>query len=260
MILVTGPTGSGKTTTLYSMLNTLNDGSKKIITLEDPIEYMVSGLQQSQINYTKGYDYATGLKAILRHDPEVILIGETRDGETAQIALNAALTGHLVFTTLHTNGALEAIDRIINMGVKSYMLAPALTMVMGQRLVRKLCTCASRKPADYSETEQIKEGIKTITEIRPGLRTASGNALSFDGSVKHAVGCAECNGTGYKGRIAVVEILHISDELKKMISEGKSTLDIYAKAREAGFLTLQEDALIKVIDGLTTIEEMRRVV
>ncbi len=260
MVLVTGPTGSGKTTTLYSMLNTLNDGSRKIITLEDPIEYMVSGLQQSQINYTKGYDYAIGLKAILRHDPEIILIGETRDAETAQIALNAALTGHLVFTTLHTNGALEAIDRIINMGVKGYMLAPALSMVMGQRLVRKLCSCATRQPADYAQTQQIKEWIKKILEIRPWIRTVGWNPLEFDGSLMHPVGCAVCNGTGYKGRIAVVEILAISSELKVMITEGRSTFDIYAKARELGFLTLQEDTLIKVLDGLTTIEEMRRVV
>lgn len=260
LILVTGPTGSGKTTTLYSMLNTLNDGSRKIITLEDPIEYMVKGLQQSQINYNKGYDYATGLKAILRHDPEVILIGETRDAETAQIALNAALTGHLVFTTLHTNGALEAISRITNMWVQGYMLAPALSMVMGQRLVRKLCSCATRKPADYAEAEQIKETIKKITEIRPGCRTPSDNVLAFDGQIMQAVGCSQCNGTGYKGRVAVVEILHITDEIKQMIISGKSTLDIYAKAREWGFLTLQEDAIIKLVDGQTTMEEVRRVV
>lgn len=253
MILVTGPTGSGKTTTLYSMLNTLNDGERKIITLEDPIEYMVSWLQQSQINYSKGYDYGLGLKAILRHDPEVILVGETRTLETAEISINAALTGHLVFTTLHTNSAIEAISRILSMGVQPYMLAPALNMICGQRLVRKLCTCATKRDANYSESEEIKNTIRKINDVKPSLK------IERDGKIPVAVGCEKCNGQWYKWRIACVETLQITDTLKTMIIQGRTTLDIYGKVRETWYLTLQEDGMIKILRGMTTLEELRRV-
>lgn len=171
----------------------LNDGKRKIITLEDPIEYEVKGIQQSQINYSKGYTYEIGLKAILRHDPDIILIGETRSQETAEIAINAALTGHLVFTTLHTNSAIESIPRLTSMEVKPYMLAPALNLIVAQRLVRKICpNCGTKRDANYGEQAEIKETLKTISDLDPKF------AMPFDGKIPQAVGCDECNGSGYK--------------------------------------------------------------
>lgn len=253
MVLVTGPTGSGKTTTLYSMLNALNTGEKKIITLEDPIEYELDGIQQSQMNFKKGYTYEEGLKAILRHDPDVILVWEIRTLDTAEIALNAALTGHLVFSTLHTNSAVETISRMINLGVQGYMLAPALNLIIGQRLVRKLCHCAVKKPASFAEQEEVKQYIEKINAVQPTLN------LQFDGQLPHPVGCQDCNGDGYQGRIAIVETLEITEDLKNGIIAGKNALDIYAKARETGFITMKEDGVIKILEELTTLEELRRV-
>jgi type II secretory ATPase GspE/PulE/Tfp pilus assembly ATPase PilB-like protein len=168
--ILTGPTGSWKTTTLYTILTYLNDGRRKIITLEDPIEYEVNGIQQSQINYNKWYSYEVGLKAILRHDPDIILIWETRSKETAEIAVNASLTGHLVFTTLHTNAAIESIPRLWSMDVKSYMLAPALNLIIAQRLVRKVCpNCVTKREANYGEKSEIEESLKKIADIDPKL-------------------------------------------------------------------------------------------
>lgn len=192
MILISGPTGSGKTTTLYSMLQYLNDSRKKIITLEEPVEYEIPGIEQSQINSLKGYTYEEGLKSILRHDPDIILVGEIRTKETAEIALNAALTGHLVLSTIHTNSAVEAISRLVNLGIKPYMLAPALNMIIGQRLVRKLHTCATKREGTLPEQQDIKEAIRVINQIDPT------RILSFDGNVWDAVGCEECAKDGYK--------------------------------------------------------------
>ncbi|HMT01257.1 MAG TPA: GspE/PulE family protein [Candidatus Absconditabacterales bacterium] len=254
MILVTGPTGAGKTTTIYSMIDTLNNGRKKIITLEDPIEYEVPGLQQSQINYKKGYDYEQGLKAVLRHDPEVILVGEIRTLETADIAINAALTGHLVFSTLHTNSAIETVSRLLNMGVQTYMLAPAINLIVGQRLVRKLCHCAIKRESNFAESEEIKKVLEKIHDIKPT------KIIEFDGQIYHPVGCPDCNGEGYKGRIAIVETLEITEDIKQTIVESGKIIDIFAKARENGFLTLKEEGFIKMIDGQTTLEELRRVI
>ncbi|HKL43787.1 MAG TPA: GspE/PulE family protein, partial [Candidatus Absconditabacterales bacterium] len=252
--IFTGPTGSGKTTTLYTILNYLNDGKEKIITLEDPVEYELAGIQQSQINYNKGYTYAKGLKAILRHDPDIILVGETRDGETAEISINAALTGHKVFTTLHTNSAIEAIPRLINMGVKPYMLAPSLNLVVAQRLVRGLCPhCSTKRDANYAEKTEIQDNIKKITDANPNIK------LEFDGKVPQAVGCDKCNGSGYQSRIAIIETFKITDDIKKLIVEGRTGVDLYSKARENGYLTLREDGIIKMLKGETTLDEIRRV-
>ena len=252
--IFTGPTGSWKTTTLYTILSYLNDGKRKIITLEDPIEYEVKGIQQSQINYNKWYTYEIGLKAILRHDPDIILIGEMRSQETAEIAINAALTGHLVFTTLHTNSAIESIPRLTSMGVKSYMLAPSLNLIVAQRLVRKICPhCSTKRDANYAEQAEIQDTLKKIADLDPKL------AVSFDGKIPEIVGCNECNGTGYKWRFAVIETFEITDDMKKMIVDGKIGIDLYAKARENGFLTLQEDGIIKMMQGMTTLDELRRV-
>ncbi len=252
--IFTGPTGSWKTTTLYTILSYLNDGKRKIITLEDPIEYEVKGIQQSQINYSKGYTYEVGLKAILRHDPDIILIWETRSQETAEIAINAALTGHLVFTTLHTNSAIESIPRLTSMEVKPYMLAPALNLIIAQRLVRKICShCRTTRDANYSEQAEIKETLKKISDLDQKF------TIPFDGKIPEIVGCDECNGTGYKWRFAVIETFEITDDIKRMIVDGKIGVDLYAKARENGFLTLKEDGIIKMLQGNTTLDELRRV-
>ncbi|MFA7717613.1 MAG: GspE/PulE family protein [Candidatus Absconditabacterales bacterium] len=254
IIIFSGPTGCGKTTTLYSILNYLNNGKEKIITLEDPIEYEIPGIQQSQINYTKGYTYEVGLKSVLRHDPDIILVGETRTLETAEISINAALTGHLVFTTLHTNTAIEAITRLINMGIKPYMLAPSLNLVVSQRLVRKVCPyCATKKDPDYAESAEITEAIKRINDMDPTMK------LDFHRQIPQIVGCDHCNGTGYIGRVAIVEVFDVSEDIKKMIVEGKDAITIYAEARENGFLTMKEDGIIKMLEGLTTLDELRRV-
>ena len=254
MILMTWPTWSWKTTTLYSMLNTLNDWAKKIITLEDPVEYEVNWFQQSQINYKKWYDYAEWLKAILRHDPEVILVWEIRELETAQIAINAALTWHLVFSTLHTNSAIETLSRLVSMWVQAYMLAPALRLIVWQRLVRKLCHCATKRPATYAEAEEINLALKKIKDVRPSIKT------EFDGNVRHPVWCPDCNNDGYKWRIAITELFELNDDLKKRIIDWANALDIYAKAREMWYITMYEDWLIKAINWSTTLDELRRVV
>lgn len=254
MMLVTGPTGSGKTTTLYSILGYLNDGKEKIITLEDPVEYQVEWLQQSQINDSKGYSYELGLKAILRHDPDIVLVWETRTLETAEISISAALTGHSVFTTLHTNSAIESISRILSMGVKPYMLAPALNAILAQRLVRKVCPhCMVKREAAYAEKSEIEETIKKIKDMDPTFE------IEFDGNIPHSEGCDQCNGTWYKGRIAILEMLDVTDEIKTMIIEGRSTIDIYGQARQQWFLTLKEDGVVKLIQGKTTLDELRRV-
>ncbi len=252
--IFTGPTGSWKTTTLYTILAYLNDGKRKIITLEDPIEYEVKGIQQSQINYNKWYTYEIGLKAILRHDPDIILIWETRSQETAEIAINAALTGHLVFTTLHTNSAIESIPRLSSMEVKPYMLAPALNLVVAQRLARKVCpNCVTRIDPNYSEKAEIDEVIKNLHDLDPTIKIES------TGKIPHAVGCEQCNGSGYKWRIAIIETFEITDEIRRMIVEWKIGIDLYAKARENGFLTLKEDGMMKMLNWETTIDEIRRV-
>jgi len=252
--IFTGPTGSWKTTTLYTILSYLNDGKRKIITLEDPIEYEVKWIQQSQINYSKWYTYEIWLKAILRHDPDIILIWETRSQETAENAINAALTGHLVFTTLHTNSAIESIPRLTSMEVKPYMLAPALNLIVAQRLVRKVCpNCVTKRDANYGEHAEIAETLKKISDLDPKF------TVPFDGKIPEVVGCDQCNGSGYKWRIAVIETFEITDDIRRMIVDGKIGVDLYAKVRENGFLTLREDGIIKMIQGDTTLDELRRV-
>jgi type II secretory ATPase GspE/PulE/Tfp pilus assembly ATPase PilB-like protein len=222
--------------------------------LEDPIEYEMSGIQQSQIDYTKNYDYEMGLKAILRHDPDIILVGETRSQETAEISINAALTGHLVFTTLHTNSAIASIGRLTSMDVRPYLLAPALQMVLGQRLIRKVCPhCATKRQASYAEDEEIKKTIATLQHL--------GNIPipAYEGTLIQANGCEQCNHTGYIGRMAILELLEITEEIRKLIVDQGTDFEIFAKARENGFITMQEDGILKVLHGLTTIDEVHRV-
>ena len=194
------------------------------------------------------------LKSILRHDPDVILIWETRSLETAEIGINAALTWHLVFTTLHTSSAIESISRLLNMWVKSYMLAPSVNLIVGQRLVRKLCThCTTKKKANYAEIEEIQESIDKINQV------IQNSNIIFDGNINTSIGCDKCNWTWYIWRLAITEVLEITEEMKSMIWESKSNFWLYGKAREWWFLTMKEDWMLKLLDWQTTLEELRRV-
>lgn len=254
IIIFTWPTGSGKTTTLYTILNYLNNGKEKIITLEDPIEYELKWIQQSQINYNKWYTYAEWLKAILRHDPDIILVWETRDQETADISINAALTWHKVFTTLHTNSAIESISRLVNMGIKAYMLAPSLNLIVAQRLVRWLCPhCSTKRDANYAEKTEIEDILKKIKDANPNTD------IKFDWKVPQTVWCDKCNGSWYKWRIAIIETFEVTDDIRNIIVEWRLWIDLYAKARENWYLTLREDWIIKVLQWQTTLDEIRRV-
>lgn len=258
LIVVAWPTWSGKTTTLYTMLNTLNTWETKIITLEDPIEYVMNWIQQSQIDYSKWYDYETWLHAVLRHDPDVILVGETRSLETADISINASLTGHLVFTTLHTNNAVAAINRLLSMEVKPYLLAPALQLVIGQRLVRKICPhCWVKVQASYAADADIQQVLKTLSDLQYFKDKPT---PSYDGQIIQATGCEQCNKTWYIGRIAILELLEITQEIRKLIENWGADFEILGKARENGFITMKEEWVLKVLNWMTTIEEVQRVV
>ena len=254
MIITTGPTGSGKTTTLYAILNELNDDATKIITMEDPIEYKLKGLNQSQVDPSKGYTFADGLKSILRQDPDIVMVGEIRDLETANVAINAALTGHLMVSTIHTNSAAGAIPRFLAMGVKPFLLAPAINAIMGQRLLRRLCKeCKQEHTPEPEILERVK---KILSEISP----ASGDQLSEEdlNSLKFfkPVGCDKCHG-GYKGRVGVYEVLIMNEEVEQMILSGKvSESDAQAIAIKSGMVTMVQDALLKAKDGTTSIEEV----
>lgn len=248
IILVTGPTGSGKTTTLYTALKELNRPELKLFTVEDPIEYQLGGINQIQVQPQIGFDFPAALRSILRQDPDIIMIGEIRDLETARIAVQASLTGHLVFSTLHTNSSVAAITRLIDIGIERYLLASTLGGVMAQRLVRRLCPSCAR-PAAYR------------TEAPSRLRWPIPDGLELDWSgAREAVGCAACHGTGYLGRTCVVELLVIDDEMREAI--GRRSDDqraLMSRARGAGFHTLYESGLVKVTLGETTIEEVLRV-
>ena len=255
IIVVTWPTWSWKTTTLYSILNYLNTWTNKIITLEDPIEYEMPWIQQSQINYAKNYDYETGLKAILRHDPDVILVWETRSKETADIAVNAALTWHLVFTTLHTNSAIASVPRLLSMWVEPYLLAPAIQLVLGQRLVRRICpNCSDRRPATYAEQAEIEKTIKSLSDLDMS------NIPAFDGTVVESHGCAKCNETWYQWRLAILEALEITEDMRNLIIDKENESSILTKARENWFVTLLEDWTVKVLRWETTLDEIHRVI
>ena len=254
MILVTGPTGSGKTTTLYSMLNEFNQPDSKIITLEDPIEYHLTGITQSQINEKRGYTFGGGLRAILRQDPDIGMIGEIRDLDTAETAAQAALTGHVLLSTLHTNSAIETIPRLLNVGLKAFMVAPALGIVMAQRLVRKVCTfCAEQKPTTEAERKSLEGAIAQIQLVNPELK------LAVPATLPHAPGCDKCSKTGYLGQVSIAEMFINDDELKEAILAEKSVTELYRIARRKGMLTVGEDGVLKVLRGVTTLSEVERV-
>lgn len=254
MIITTGPTGSGKTTTLYAILNLLNKPDTKIITLEDPIEYKLEGINQSQIDSSHGYSFAKGLRSILRQDPDVIMVGEIRDEETVDISINAALTGHLVISTIHTNSAAGAIPRFIAMNAKPFLLAPALNAVIGQRLVRRICTkCKVEEKLD-------NDTLAKVEDILSGLPEASGekDKIDFDNlKFYKGKGCEACHNLGYKGRVGIYEVLLVSPEIEKMIlAEKVSEYEIEKKAKEEGMVTMVQDGLLKALQGITSVEEV----
>lgn len=255
MILATGPTGSGKTTTLYAILNKLNAPEKKIITLEDPVEYKLKGINQSQIDHSKGYDFAKGLKAILRQDPQIVMVGEIRDFETADIAINAALTGHLVISTIHTNSAAGAIPRFMAMGMKPYLLSPALNCIIGQRLVRRLCQDCKRPAELPAETMTritgILEKLPARVKERPDLKH-----LKF----YEAPGCDKCGHLGFKGRIGIYEVMTMNPEVEKLIFGNQAPeAELQDIAVKHGMVTMAQDGLLKALDGITSVEEVFRV-
>ena len=245
MILVTGPTGSGKTTTLYGALQKINDPGKKIITVEDPVEYQLSGVNQIHVKPQIGLTFANGLRSIVRQDPDVIMVGEIRDAETAEIAVQAALTGHLVFSTLHTNDAAGAISRLLEMNVQDYLLSSSLLGVLAQRLVRRLCPNC-RKEVPFADVEAVTDE----------LNVRESNSLS---AVWQAVGCNFCNGTGYLGRVGIFELLPVTSEICKVIVQRADAGVIRNLAVEQGMRLLREDGWDKVQQGLTTLEEVLRV-
>jgi type IV pilus assembly protein PilB len=258
MVLITGPTGSGKSTTLYALLKILNNEERNIITLEDPIEYFIEGLNQSQIKPEIGYTFASGLRSILRQDPNVIMVGEIRDGETAELSVHAALTGHLMFSTIHTNTAIGAIPRMIDMGIEPFLLSSSLRMVMAQRLVRKICEhCKEEENIPDVTRQAVMEEIKKIPESEI---KKYGIEIGEKITVYHGKGCDKCNGKGLSGRLAIFEAVPVTDKIKNIIVENKGSEDLIVREREAmKIITIKQDGLLKIVKGMTTIEEVERV-
>jgi type IV pilus assembly protein PilB len=244
MVLVTGPTGSGKTTTLYAAVNEIKTDEDKIVTIEDPVEYQLRGITQIPVNEKKGLTFARGLRSILRHDPDKIMVGEIRDQETAQIAIQSALTGHLVFTTVHANNVTDVIGRFINMGVEPYNFVSALNCIMAQRLVRIVCPNCKR-PKQYSPKELTEAGLDL--------------SIWSDVTLVEGAGCLECSGTGFHGRTAICELLDLTDRIREMIVDRRPTSEIKRIAREEGMITLRESGLAKIRDGITTLKEINKV-
>jgi type IV pilus assembly protein PilB len=244
MVLVTGPTGSGKTTTLYAAINEIKSDEDKIITIEDPVEYQLKGITQIPVNEKKGLTFARGLRSILRHDPDKIMVGEIRDQETAQIAIQSALTGHLVFTTVHANNVTDVIGRFINMGVEPYNFVSALNCIMAQRLVRIICMNC-RRPKSFTATELKEAGLDPV---------AWGSVELMEGA-----GCLECSGTGYHGRTAICELLDLTDRIREMIVDRRPTSEIKRIARDEGMITLRESGLAKIRAGITSVKEINKV-
>ena len=244
MVLVTGPTGSGKTTTLYAALSEIRSVEHKIITIEDPVEYQLPGVTQIPVNEKKGLTFARGLRSILRHDPDKIMVGEIRDAETAQIAIQSALTGHLVFTTVHANNVVDVLGRFLNMGIEPYHFVSALNCVLAQRLVRLICNNCKR---------QVRASRELLEES--GL-----NADKYaDFNFFEGTGCIECAGSGFKGRTAISELLELNDRMREVLLEIKSTSEIKRAAREEGMTFLRESAFAKVFSGETTLREINKV-
>ncbi|MCK5062133.1 type II/IV secretion system protein [Candidatus Parcubacteria bacterium] len=253
MIITTGPTGSGKTTTLYAILKKLNSPETKIITIEDPIEYQLEGVNQSQTS--EKYTFSQGLRSIVRQDPDVVMVGEIRDLETAEIAIQAALTGHLVLSTIHTNDAAGTVPRFLSMGAKPFLLAPALNAIIGQRLVRRICDkCKVEAKVEQEKTDKVISILESLTDDRK-KKIDFNNLRFFKGN-----GCEACQGIGYKGRIGIYEIMVLNEELEKLILSGKaSEYDMRNAGVKAGMITMVQDGVLKAMEGITTIDEVFRV-
>ncbi|MEZ4086850.1 MAG: ATPase, T2SS/T4P/T4SS family [Candidatus Gracilibacteria bacterium] len=256
IILTTGPTGSGKTTTMYSALTRLNEVEVNIMTIEDPVEIQLDGLNQSQVHPDIDYTFANGLRTALRQDPDIIMVGEIRDRETIDIAIESALTGHLVLSTIHTNSAVETLTRILNMGVPGFLMASTVELIIAQRLVRKLCDNC-KKPVEKVDDELLEIVKKAISEIHSTdeIDPAMLQTLQF----YDAPGCEVCEGIGYKGRIGLYEVMRMNNELRRMILSSASTLDIEKKAMEGGMVTLEQMGIIKALKGETSLNEVYRV-
>lgn len=250
IILLCGPTGSGKTTTLYAILSKLNSAQVNILTLEDPVEYQIVGVNQVQINTQAGLTFASGLRSFLRQDPNIIMVGEVRDAETTDLAIQASLTGHLVFSTLHTNDSAGALPRLLDMRAESYLIASTVTCVVGQRVVRKICsTCRTSKIPQKEIIEKMKEVLDGLFDFEKNK-----NLKLYEGR-----GCKECNNTGYLGRIGIFEVLVVSEKIAKMIIARSRAQDIAKQAVSEGMITMRQDGFLKVLEGITTVEEVLRV-
>ena len=244
MLLVTGPTGSGKTTTLYAALNLMRQPTVNIVTVEDPVEYVLMGINQVHVNNKAGFTFASVMRSILRQDPNVIMVGEIRDGETAEIAMKAAQTGHMVLSTLHTNDSLSAVTRLLDLGVPGFMIATSVTAILGQRLVRRLCTCR----------RQISPNADALERLN---RARNGEP---DGSYLVPTGCESCDHTGYHGRIGVYELLMFDDIVREAVRTGENSEQIRSLLRNVGMKMMQQDALDKIREGITSLDEVARVV
>ena len=255
LILLTGPTGSGKTTTLYAFLRRINLTGSKIITIEDPIEYHLKGINQTQVNREKKYTFLSGLRSALRQDPDIIMVGEIRDGETAKIAINSSLTGHLVFSTIHTNNAAGTIPRLIDLGVNPKIISSALTIAIAQRLVRKLC------PACKKSVELTAEEKALLTEVTESIKLKRQDIVApVIGQIFEAVGCLACNGSGYKGREGIFEAILMDEAVAKITTENPDEKEIRRAAIPQGILDMRQDGILKVLNGRTSLEELRRVI
>lgn len=256
MFLVTGPTGAGKSTTLYSVLNILNDKESNITTLEDPAEFYIPGINQSQVNPEVGYTFASGLRAILRQDPDIMMVGEIRDRETAELAIHAALTGHIMFSTLHTNNALGSMPRLIDMGAEPFLLAATLGSVIAQRLVRKICThCRVDITLPKDLEDKVREALNALPEeAKPKEQLAKKSLVFYRGN-----GCVRCNDSGYRGRTSIAEVVVIDDALKKIIENGAKMYELVEASKQQGMITMQQDGFLRALEGITTVEEVMRV-
>lgn len=255
IILTSGPTGSGKTTTLYSALSTLNAPDVNILTIEDPVEIQMDGLNQSQVHPDIDYTFAFGLRTALRQDPDIIMVGEIRDRETVDVAIEAALTGHLVLSTIHTNSAVETLTRILNMGVPPFLLTATINAIIAQRLVRRLCDqCRVPLVPDEQTMEMVKKAVSHIHKDEP-IDTAKVQALQFFGPGEKP-DCSKCNGIGYFGRVGIYEVMKMSNQIRQMILKGGNTMEIENAAIESGMVTLEQTGIIKALDGITSLEEV----
>jgi type IV pilus assembly protein PilB len=248
IVLIVGPTGSGKTTTLYSALRKVNSLEKNVMTIEDPIEYKFTFIKQTQLHEKAGYTFDAAIRAFMRQDPDVMLVGEIRDSQTAELAVRASITGHLVLSTLHTNDAIGTIPRLVDLNIPPYLIGSGLLGVIGQRLVRRLCSYC-KKEVDMNEEQLLEIGVpKTILSEYP------------EHKVYEAVGCEHCKQTGYSGREAVVEILDVDKEIESLITEEVSALELLKVAKKKGMRTMKEDGYIKVLHGITSFSEVNRVI